>query len=252
MAGKKQRNSDYYPVAWRVDSGTYTTLDFEGFEAEIYTSELTGQQTYRYNRKKPKTFPVKIYDRFLPADSVKVPKYYFLHAGQNEVTELLYWNDVKMTKLKKDTLVNCQVDYVVDVETNKQPYEGHYNHTQVETESHNITEQFYAGDYLIDVSQQTNQYVFEVLEAKSEASFFRWNFFDTYLQQKEWFSNYVFEEKAIAFLAQNPEIKAAFEQKRADDEGFAKDHFAQLYWIYRQTPYYEKEHMRIPVFRVFD
>jgi hypothetical protein len=252
MSWNKQFQGDYYPIAWQTDSSTFTRLDFQGYEAETFTSELTSQQAYRYNRDKPKTFPIAIYDRWLPADSVKVPAHYLLHAGQHEVIELLMRNNVQLIKLERDTLVTCQVEYVVELETNNRAYEGHYNHKKVVTETRHVTEQFWAGDYLIDVSRQTNQYVFEVLEAKSESSFFRWNFFDTYLQQKEWFSSYIFEEKAIAFLAENPDVKIAFDQKRAEDEEFANNHFAQLYWVYRQTPYYEKEHMRIPVFMTYD
>lgn len=247
-----QQNSQtkYYPTAWKLDSTTFSTVNFKGFEAEYYTSPLTGQKTYRYNRAKPKTFPVRIYDEYVPADSIQKPRYYLLHFGQNNASDALGRNGAKLISLEKDTIITCRVQYISNIKSAQQPYEGHFQHANFALEEREISELFKVGDFLIEVNQNSN-YIFEALEAKSEGSFFRWNFFDTYLQQKEWFSAYVFEEKAVAFLDTNPDVKTAFEKKRAEEPDFAADHFTQLYWIYRQTPYYEKEHMRIPVFRVY-
>ncbi len=248
---KKQGNDNTYPTSWKVDSSRYTEMDFLGYEAESYISKLTRQPTYRYNREKPKTTPINIYDYWVPGEVVEKPRFYFLHAGQHQVVELLQQNGVMIERLQKDTLISCSVNYVSNVKSNTSPYEGHFNHLEFDLESHSVTELFHAGDWMIDVSTQPYQYVFEVLEPQCEGSFFRWNFLDSYLQQKEWFSTYIFEEKAIVFLEENPEIKAELIKKRAEDEAFAKNHFAQLYWIYRKSPYYEKEHMRIPLFRVY-
>jgi hypothetical protein len=247
---KPYSQTKFYPTAWKLDSTTFSTVNFKGFEAEFYTSPLTGQKTYHYNRAKPKTFSVRIYDKYVPADSIIKPQFYLLHFGQNKACDALERNGAKFISLKKDTIVTCRVQYVSNIKSAQQPYEGHFQHSNFALEEREISELFKAGDFLIEVNQNSN-YIFEALEAKSEGSFFRWNFFDTYLQQKEWFSAYVFEEKAIAFLAENPEVNTEFEKKRAVEPAFAADHFAQLYWIYRQTPYYEKEHMRIPVFRVY-
>jgi hypothetical protein len=248
---QESKTPDYYPTAWRLDSSAFKTIDFEGFEAEFYTSVLTGQKTYRYNRNKPKTFPIKIYDTYMAADSVKKPNHYVLHFGQQRVASILRLNGLPVVQLAKDTTITCSVQYVRNLKSAAQPYEGHFQHSSFDLEERTITEQFYAGDFLVYTTAVGSDFAFEALEPQCEGSFFRWNFFDTYLQQKEWFSSYIFEEKAIAYLNQNLGVKAEFEKKRAEDATFAADHFGQLYWIYKQTPYYEKEHMRIPVFRVF-
>ncbi len=90
----------------------------------------------------------------------------------------------------------------------------------------------------------------ETLEPEAPDSFFNWNFFDTVLQQKEGFSSYVFEDLAAAFLKENPDIKEQLEEKKAQEPAFAKNSYAQLDFIFKQTPHYEKVHKMIPVFRV--
>ena len=95
------------------------------------------------------------------------------------------------------------------------------------------------------------RYLLETLEAEATDSFFNWNFFDTILQQKEGYSAYVFEDVAEKILLENPEIKKAFEDKLASDTDFDKNPRAQLDFIYKNSVYYEKAHVRLPVFKIF-
>ena len=77
-----------------------------------------------------------------------------------------------------------------------------------------------------------------------------WNFFDAILQQKEYFSAYVFEDTAAKILKEDAALKATFDKKKQEDKTFAEDGDAQLDWIYRQSEYYEKTHMEYPVYRL--
>jgi hypothetical protein len=244
---KGRRGKVNYYTKWTIDSTKADTLDFLGYQAEFYTSPLTRQPTYRYNRDKPVVHKAPFYTHYKPVSSVSLPSSFYLHAGNKAVIERLKANKVPVSVITDTFTLRLPLKvYYVDNNTYaKQPYEGHFVHQDYTLREEWVTETFYPGDYQVGV----NRYTLEVFEPETPGSFFRWNFFDTYLQQKEWFSSYIFEEKAIAFLAENPEIKAEFEKKRAEDEAFSNNHFAQLYWIYRQTPYYEKEHMRIPVFK---
>ena len=90
----------------------------------------------------------------------------------------------------------------------------------------------------------------ETLEPQMEDSYFTWNFFDAILGQKEGFSDYAFEETAKEFLKNNPVIKSKLEQRRATDTIFAKSATAQLNFIFQNSPYYEPDHLRYPVYRV--
>ncbi|HEX4852432.1 MAG TPA: hypothetical protein VFV08_16560, partial [Puia sp.] len=80
--------------------------------------------------------------------------------------------------------------------------------------------------------------------------YFSWNFFDAVLQQKEYYSDYRWEDVAAPYLAQHPELKNQLEEKRKADSTFSKDASAQLEFVFKNSPYYEPVHMRYPVFRI--
>jgi len=88
------------------------------------------------------------------------------------------------------------------------------------------------------------------LEPQAPDSYFAWNYFDGILQQKEGFSDYVFEDYAADWLNKNPNKKNEFESMKKQDEAFAKNAWAQLQWIYQQTELYEPTHNRYPVYRL--
>src|SRR5690606_10359053 len=106
------------------------------------------------------------------------------------------------------------------------------------------------GDFIINSDQENIRYIMEVLEPEAVDSYFNWNFFDGVLMQKEWYSDYVFEGLAAKLLEEDKALRERFEAKRAEDQAFSRDSRAQLLWIYRNSPYYEKSHMRYPVYRV--
>jgi hypothetical protein len=93
------------------------------------------------------------------------------------------------------------------------------------------------------------KYLLETLEPEAIDSFFNWNFFDTILQQKEGYSEYVFEDLAAYLLKENPKLKSELDSKILEDQKFAKDSKAQLDWIYKHSIYYEKAHLQYPVYR---
>ena len=95
------------------------------------------------------------------------------------------------------------------------------------------------------------RYLLETLEAEATDSFFNWNFFDTILQQKEGYSAYVFEDVAAQLLTENASLKKEFEEKLTGDKEFAKNPRAQLDFIYKNSPNYEKAHLRLPVFKIY-
>ena len=94
------------------------------------------------------------------------------------------------------------------------------------------------------------KFLLETLEPEAVDSYFNWNFFDTILQQKEYFSAYVFEDLAKELLDKNPKLKAEFEAKKQSDTKFAENGASQLDWVYKHSAYYEKAHLQYPVYRV--
>jgi hypothetical protein len=155
-----------------------------------------------------------------------------------------------MSRLKKDTAIRAEVYYIRDYQTSKTPYEGHYLHSNVEVKTDTNTVRCFAGDYLIYCNQDKNRYIIETLEPQATDAFFAWNFFDEILQQKEWFSDYLFDKDAAEILAANPEMKAAFEEKKKTDPSFASSSWAMYSWIFQRSFWHEPTHNRYPVLRL--
>lgn len=241
----------YYPVAFKIDSSKTSTLNFKGFEGNTITSEITGLPRLKYDRSKPFNKEVAYYDNVQATDSVVIPKAYVIPQGWHDVISRLRENNIDLIRLLKDSTMAVSVYHIKDFETRKSPYEGHYSHynTQLSTTQENV--KLYEGDYLVETTQMGMRYLLETLEPTAVDSFFNWNFFDTILQQKEGFSPYVWEDKALELLRANPILKDSFESRKHKDKQFAANSYLQLDWIHKHSENYEKAHLRYPIFRIF-
>ena len=239
-----------YVLDWEIDTTKASTLNFKGYEGRFISSHVTGAQRLKYDRNKPFTKAVTYQNYYKPKVEVTIPKAYIIPQGWYHVIDLLKLNQVDMHQLKNDSIIKVESYRISGFETRQTPYEGHYQHynTTVNKTEQNIN--FAKGDYIIDTHQYAFRYLLETLEPQAPDSFFNWNFFDTVLQQKEGFSPYVWEDKALELLNNDPELKEAFNRQKKESVEFSNNWYAQLDWIYKQSNYYEKAHMQYPVYRV--
>ncbi len=98
---------------------------------------------------------------------------------------------------------------------------------------------------MIDCKQKHIRILLETLMPSAEDSYFNWGFFDSILQQKEWFSAYVFEEIAEKLLAENSQLKSDFVKWQSEHPN--EDEYSQLYFVYSHSDYFEKSFKRYPV-----
>ncbi|TXD73218.1 hypothetical protein ESU54_08765 [Aequorivita antarctica] len=247
---EKNKIGSYYPISWEVDSSKTSILKFKGFEGKMVPSAITGAERLKYFRDKPFIKDITYYNYYKATDSVSIPSAYIVPKGYWNVIELLKLNNIEFNEFKNDTTISAEVYSIKSFETVKNPFEGHYLHykTEVAKKTENVSVK--SGDILVKTKQPGVRYLLETLEPSAPDSFFNWNFFDAILQQKEGFSPYVWEDMAEKFLNENPEIKREFENKKHNEPVFAKNWYLQLDWIHKQSPYYEKSHLRYPIVRV--
>jgi len=239
-----------YPIQWKIDSTKFQLIDFKGFEAGKKTSEVSGKPRLFYDRTKPFTRKVKFFNEYKPTKEITIPSYYVIPKSENKVIEFLTRNNIKIQPISKDSLMNVEVYKVADFKTVKNPYEGHYLHYDTKVNKENKNVKFRKGDYLVSTKQEGVKYLLETLEPEATDSFFNWNFFDAILGQKEYFSDYVFEDTAAELLKKNPQLKSEFEKKKAADKKFAEDGNAQLDWVYKNSEYYEGSVGLYPIYRI--
>ncbi|MGB3546075.1 MAG: hypothetical protein WBA17_03825 [Saprospiraceae bacterium] len=237
------------PLVYELDTTRYDTLKFKGYTSEMRPSKVTGQDRLYYNHERPLDTTIRHYNYYRPTLSAARPRAYILPQAYREVAERLRLNGVLMQPLERDTTLRVTTYRISKFGSYDQPYEGHFYHNQVELSSEIIECRYRRGDYLIpaDAAQPALRYVIETLEPEAPDSYFRWNFFDGVLQQKESFSPYRFEEIAERLLMEKPELKAALEAARAADPELAESAYGQLDWIYRHSNYLEPDAYRYPV-----
>ena len=250
MERKALRERKELTIDWVTDTLQHTEIEFRGYEAKYKPSQVSGQPRLYYDRTKPYTKMVPFYNKFNPSLKAMAPKYYVIQQGWHKVINRLKWNGVKMTKLDRDTSILLTAYRITDYETRPGPYEGHYLRSKVQYSKRSEKVRLLKGDYLIPIDQDAKRYLVETLEPNSPDAFFAWGFFDAVLQQKEYFSDYVFEDEALEIMDNHPDIKMRYGHRMKNDPSFAKDGRAQLDLIYRHSHHYEAEHMRYPVFRI--
>ncbi|ARK11118.1 M14 family metallopeptidase [Fibrella sp. ES10-3-2-2] len=239
-----------FALNYRLDRSKVDSVTFLGYEASYKPSDVSGLKRLFYDRTKPFTKRVPYMNSFVADLQLTKPAGYVIPQAWAEVIRLLKRNGVNMQTLPRDTLMAVSAYYLDDYKTSQRPYEGHYLHTGVKLRTEPQRIQFYKGDYLILTNQPLNRYLIETLEPQAQDSFFAWNFFDSILDQKEYFSDYIFEDTAAELLRTDPALRQKLADKRATDKAFAESANAQLEFIYKQTPYFEKTFNRYPVYRL--
>jgi len=239
-----------YPLTWAIDSAKVGKLEFLGYEGIYKKSDVTTGNRLFYDRKKPYKKTIPFYKEYKPVKQVSIPEYYVIPQGWWNVTRLLQANGIEGRRIENDTVIEVEGYRIVDYKTRQSAYEGHYPHYNTNLMRTVSKMTFRAGDYLYPTRQKGVKYLMETLEPEAVDSFFNWNFFDTILQQKEGYSDYVFEDLAAEILRQNPKLQSELNQKRNSDPEFANNPETQLDWVYKHSVYYEKAHLQYPVYRI--
>ncbi len=249
-AKQKAATQPSFPLHWKIDSIQPSQIIFKGYEAGKRRSQVSGLPVLFYDRTKPFTKTIPFYNQYKADVFFDKPKAYMIPQGWWKVIERLQANNVVMTRLSRDTTIQVDWYKIEDYKASARQFEGHHLNLNVKTSTHTDTIHFRKGDYYISMNQTANRFLIETLEPTSEDSYFTWNFFDAVLGQKEYFSDYVFEETAATFLQSHPDIKKALEDKKNSDSSLAGNADAQLDFVFRNSPFIEPDYLRYPVFKI--
>ncbi|QNE39704.1 hypothetical protein F1C16_09130 [Hymenobacter sp. NBH84] len=248
-AAQQMATQQEFPLAWQLDTTRAETFTFRGYLGHLKPSEVSGQPRLYYNQQEPYTKPIPFYNSFRATTTVRRPAAYLIPQAWGEVVERLQRAGVQLQRLRQDTTLTAEFYHIDDYKTSSRPYEGHYLHSQVQVTAQPQTVHFLRGDYVAQLNQPAARYLVEMLEPQATDSFFAWGFFDSILQQKEHFSDYVFEDLAAELLRQQPELRQRLEKLKKENAEFASNGQAQLEWVYRNSPHYEAAYLRYPIAR---
>ena len=247
-AGRTQAE---WPVRWKMDEANPSSFRFKGYEAKYKKSVLGDYTRLYYDRSSVWERDIAYYNRFPVDVSVPAPQAYVVPQQWREAIERLEWNGVRMERIDADRMQQVAYYQIDSVTSRPTAYEGHMFHDDVVLERRHASVQLRAGDYLVPLDQDNARYAVETLEPLAHDSFFRWGFFNSVLEKKEAYSEYVFEDEAERLLAQEPELAAKFEQWKGAHPGLLTNQEAVLDFIFANCARYrEPEWRRYPVFMI--
>lgn len=227
---------------------TNDSILFKGYEHSFPKHKITGLKRLKYDTLMPYEKYIPHFNSFQPLDTLTVPRFYFVGRQEKDVVKRLKANKVELTKIKNDTSLTIGVFRVIDFESSKKPYEGHFQLTNPVIEKEQELVNLKRGDWMISTHQKNALFIHNVLQPETEDSYLSWNFFDSYLQQKEYFSSYVFVDKIGDILKNDPQLKRSYKKKLKEDEAFRNSEWDQLYYIYKHSPYFEKTYGVLPIY----
>ena len=240
-----------WPVMWKADHTRPSSFRFKGYQAVYSPSKIGNYMRLSYDRTQPWEKDIAYFDHFVEDVIINTPKAYLIPQAWREVIERLQWNGVALQKLAADQEIQVQTYHVKDVVSRANAYEGHMFHDAMVLTTKIETLHARAGDYLVELNQPNARYAIETLEPQAHDSFFRWGFFNSVLEKKEAFSDYVFEDSAYEMLQTEPELAEKFEAWKIANPDRLSNQEEVLNFIFANgRRFHEPEWRRYPIYTV--
>ena len=232
------RAAEKLPVRW-ARTPQADSVYFRGFQAEFMPSGITGGERLRYNRDKPWADSIAFFDHFEPSHFATIPEAWILPQAWHEVHDRLALAGVVFRTIPRDTVLTLNVTRITDFSAPRRPYEGHFPLTIREVKEAPEAVRLFAGDHVILANENPVRLCAELLDPMAHDAYLVWNFFDSALQQKEYYSAYVFEDEAQTLLNSDPNLRRDFRQALRNDSALRATPSAQIQWLYEHSNHFE-------------
>ncbi|MFZ6801521.1 M14 family zinc carboxypeptidase [Undibacterium sp. Di24W] len=240
-----------WPVTWKADRSTPSSFRFKGYQAVYSPSKIGNYQRLSYDRNQPWEKDIAYYDNFVEDVVVQAPKAYLIPQAWREVIARLTWNGLNLQRLDVNQELQVQTYHIQTVTSRENAYEGHMFHHDMKLVQQTERVQAYVGDYILYLNQPNARYAVETLEPQAHDSFFRWGFFNSVLEKKEAFSDYVFEDSAYDMLQTEPELAEKFSVWKTQNPELLNNQDAVLNFIFANGKrFHEPEWRRYPIFSI--
>ncbi|MCX6588784.1 MAG: M14 family metallopeptidase [Acidobacteria bacterium] len=246
-------------VAALAGAGTAVHLDgdssdetkpftFRALRAEGRPSTLAGGPVLVY-QKETLDIPTKIFDRMKTTLAATVPKGYYVPAEWSEVIERLALHGVRTERTTREVRGEFATYRLTEPKWSTTPFEGRLT---VDFRVTPVKEKrvIPAGSVYVPMNQRAARVALNLLEPAAPDSLVRWGFLNSIFEQKEYFSDYVFEPIAQEMARRHPELLAEFNARVKADVRFAGNPRARLQWWYERSPYLEPDKNAYPIVRV--
>lgn len=250
----RARRSEQIPLKWQIpkENAKPDSMDLLGIESRIVKSSVTNSDYVEWTGK-PMHSRIPNYKATEGTEFITRPKAYYVPASSYEVIERLKRQGIQLEVLKQPREVTVEMYRIHDAkfqnaDGNAQPFEGHIQ-VSANTTTELRKQVFPEGSAYVSTDQPLGDLAVLLLEPKSPDSYFSWGFFYPIFQRTEYIEAYVMEPTIKKMLEESPELKTAFEKKKAEDKNFANSPNAIFAWFYSKTKYYDERYLLYPVGR---
>lgn len=218
---------------------------FKGVAFDTVRSPATGRAEQRWTGR-PATFRMPIIGQ-VPVETIPIAKAWWISPEQQETIDRLRRHGIEMTMI--DAARTMNLDHVRLVEPKLQgAYEGRvplrsrFAHA---ASSANLP----AGSVRVAFDQPLGLLAAALLEPESQDSFLAWGFYPEMLMPPPGSEAFILAPLAEALLANDAEVRAAFEARRSAEPDFAADGDARLAWLAARLPDLQSRHLIYPILR---
>jgi hypothetical protein len=218
-------------------------------ETEQAPSPVSGAPVTRYTarpRNQPAVLVRTLEEKLAPA----APLGYLVPRQWQQVIDLLRLHGVQMEPLNHPVTSEFDTLRFSGVRFAPAPFEGRFQVSAFTQATTRETRTLPAGSVFVPVAQRAGKVAMQILEPEAPDSALRWGFFQSIFEQKEYFSDYIFEPIARELLKQDLKLKTEFEARLSKDSAFAANPRARLLWLFQHSPYFEADKDAYPVVRV--
>lgn len=208
-------------------------VDFLSWERDTVTSDLSGAPWVTHNYNRPLTVPTYLITSYEPTLSVTLPEAYILMPQWKTVIDLLDLHAIRYSRLAGGERIKVETYRYTDATFDTRQSEGRVPvHTTFTTQTEELI--CPQGALLIDMNQPSARVAAWLLEPSAPGSLTYWGFFNQVIQApgEFWINLSYMEVKGRELLQKNPDIKNAFEARKAADPAFASDPKAILGFFY--------------------
>ncbi|MFT5138833.1 MAG: murein tripeptide amidase MpaA [Lysobacterales bacterium] len=230
---------------------------FKGISSERYESEISGGTVVRWEGEADnRPVPLVYIDK--PGVVVEKPLAYMIPPQWADVAQRLAAHGIEFQQLSSSQTLEVEVYFLPEAKIalpsgwTPNPFEGRVRIDPGMPQVKKSTVTFPAGSYRFSTDHELGELLVLMLEPQSADSFFQWGFFLEIFTRTEYAEPYVIEPLARKMLANDPQLKAAFEEKLAADSDFAASPQQRLMWFYEKTPFYDQQYLVYPVARVMN
>ena len=210
-----QADQDRHPAVlvldWKPPEVAPRSVEILGVEWRATPSAISGAQRIEYTGR-PLTRTAPVFDSTVPVSTAQRPRAYWVPPAWGDVIERLALQGLRLERQDAPRTVEVEMLRVREPKLWPQPFEGRVG-VSARFLAERRRETFAPGAVRVPTDQPLGDLAMLLLEPAAPDSFFAWGFFHEVLQPTEHVEAYIIEPMAEGMMAEDPQLRAGFEQR---------------------------------------